>query len=456
MKINPLILAAILAVRGIGSATGAEAPVQKPNIVFILADDLGIGSLSCYGADNFKTPNIDRLAAGGIRFEHCYAAPLCGPSRCLVMTGRYAFRTGMTQNYTGDLVKPENEIMMPKVLKQAGYITAQVGKWNQLPLQPADWGFDEYLRFQGSGKYWNTQRDNKTYTLNGKEVPLKDGEYLPDRMEAFAEDFINRHKDQPFYLYYPMSHVHGQILPTPDSAPGGKPGSEQLYKDNVAYMDKLVGKLMAELDRLKLREKTLVVFTSDNGTYVKAAPYCTIHGKPLSGYKGTMLEGGALVPMIVNWPDTAPAGQVSESLISFVDFFPTLGELAGAPMPKGVTIDGMPFTPIIRGETSNSLRDWIYVQLDRRWYDRELDWKLDQRGSLFDMRGAPFAEPMVSSTTHDSEAVAARGRLQTVLDKLDPAAGKVDPGKPGKLNKQQRKLRKQSVQQSENANAADQ
>jgi arylsulfatase A len=458
MKITPhLIVAALLSVRGIGTVTAAETPIQKPNIVFILADDLGIGSLSCYGADHFKTPNIDKLAANGIRFEHCYSAPLCGPARCLVMTGRYAFRTGMTQNYTGSLVKPENEIMMPKVLKQAGYITAQVGKWNQLPLQPSDWGFDEYLRFAGSGKYWNTQPQAKTYTLNGKEVPLKDGEYLPDRMEAFAEDFINRHKDQPFYLYYPMSHVHAQILPTPDSAPSSKRNREQLYVDNVAYMDKLVGKLMAYLDRLNLREKTLVIFTSDNGTTKVEAPYCTIHGKPLSGWKATMLEGGSLVPMIANWPGTTPAGQVSESLIAFVDFFPTFGELTGAPMPKGVTIDGTPFTGILRGETTNSLRDWIYVQLDRRWFDRELNWKLNEQGSLFDMRGAPFTEPLVSSTTQDTEAAAARQRLQTVLDKLNPAAGKVDPGKPGNPEKRKlRKMQKRALQDSENANAVDQ
>jgi arylsulfatase A len=273
-------------------------------------------------------------------------------------------------------------------------------------------------------------------------------------MEAFAEDFISRHKDQPFYLYYPMSHVHAQILPTPDSAPGGRPDSEQLYMDNVAYMDKLVGKLMAQLDRLKLREKTLVIFTSDNGTYGPFAPFCTIHGKPLSGFKGTMLEGGALVPMIASWPGTTPVAQVSESLIGFVDFFPTLAELAGAHLPQGVTIDGISFTQILRGESSASLRDWIYVQLDRRWYDRELDWKLNQAGALFDMRGAPFVEPKVPSTTQDSEAIAARARLQTVLAKLNPAGGKLDPGNPAK--KKMAKPAEQSVQKSENANAVDQ
>jgi arylsulfatase A-like enzyme len=171
------------------------------------------------------------------------------------MTGRYAYHTGMTSNQTG--------LMMPRMLKPAGYVTAQCGKWAQLPLQPGDWGFDEYLRFQGSGKYWNTQKNAKTYTLNGKEVPLRDGEYLPDRMHSFVVDFITRHKDQPFYVYYAMSHVHGQILPTPDTAPGTK-DQFKIYQDNVTYMDKLVGKLIAELDRLKLRENTLILFAGDS------------------------------------------------------------------------------------------------------------------------------------------------------------------------------------------------
>lgn len=428
--------------------------VEHPNIIFILADDLGIGSVSSYGADNFKTPNIDKLAASGIRFEHCYSSPLCGPSRALLMTGRYAFRTGMTSNQTGNLLTPAGEIMMPKVLKQAGYVTAQVGKWNQLPLQPGDWGFDEYLRFKGSGKYWNSQMDAKTYTLNGKEIPLLDGEYLPDKMQEFAVDFIRRHKDQPFYLYYPMSHVHSKILPTPDSAPGNK--GTQLYQDNVAYMDKLVGKLVAEVDQLGLRKKTIIIFSSDNGTAKGYKELCTINGgQQLSGCKATMLECGALVPTMVSWPGTTPSGKVSQNLISFVDFFPTLARLAGAKVPQGVIIDGKPFTPMLHGQSSGSwLRDWIFVLLGRNWYDRESSWKLNQSGQLFDMKNAPYAEPLVPADSTDPQALAARRRLQTVLDELNPAAGKVDPGAKGK--KKQREARSSQVQNSENANAPDQ
>ena len=442
---------------GLGSLAAAEVAPQKPNIIFILADDLGIGSLSCYGADNFKTPNIDKLADSGIRFEHCYSSPLCGPTRALLMTGRYAFRTGMTSNQTGPRLTPTNEIMMPTVLKQAGYVTAQVGKWAQLPLQPADWGFDEYLRFQRSGKYWNTQKDAKTYTVNGKEVPLRDGEYLPDKMHEFAVEFITRHKDQPFYLYYAMSHVHAAILPTPDSSPANKrlkQGAYPLYQDNVAYMDKLVGKLMAELNRLKLRDKTIIVFASDNGTARGYKEFCTINGgKQLSGCKATMLECGALVPMMVSWPGITPASRVATNLISFCDFFPTLAEVTGAKLPQGLTIDGRPFTPMFYGQTSGDwLRDWIFVLLGSNWYDREIGWKLNQSGELFDMKKAPYAEPLIPASTKDGDALAARQRLQAVLDQLNPAVGKVDPGN---LKKKKKMRRNQFAMDSENANEPD-
>src|SRR6478672_5414926 len=167
---------------------------DKPNIILILADDLGFGNVSCYGADHFKTPRIDALASGGIRFDHCYAQPLCGPSRAQLLTGRYAFRTGMTSNDSGPQVKPTTEMMIPRVLKPAGYVTASIGKWNQLELQPSDFGFDEYMRFQGSGVYWTESERRITYTVNGRTKNLKEKQYMPDLMHDFLVDFITRHQ----------------------------------------------------------------------------------------------------------------------------------------------------------------------------------------------------------------------------------------------------------------------
>jgi arylsulfatase A len=432
-------------------AFGADAsvetkPASKPNIIFILADDLGIGNVSCYGADNFKTPNIDALAQSGTLFEHCYASPLCGPSRALLMTGRYAYHTGMTSNDNGPLLKPANETMTPKILKGAGYITAMCGKWSQLPLQPGDWGFDQYLRFQGSGKYWNTQKGNKSYTVNGQEIPLRDKEYLPDTMQKFALDFIKANREKPFYLYYALSHVHEEILPTPDSAPDSK----DLYADNIAYMDKLVGQLVAELDRLHLRDNTLIVFAGDNGTAAQNAARSTVHGKALSGQKATMLECGALVPCIASWPGKIPAGRVSKNLINLTDFLPTFADIAGAQLPPSLVIDGKGFAPQLLGKENSWPRDWIFVELGRHWYDRDMNWKLNEASELFDMRDAPYAEVKVPADTKDEVANAERKYLQAILDQLNPAGGFVDQGDGSgrHANRDAKKQKKKAGQES--------
>jgi len=388
---------------------GAEAgpAAGKPNIIFILSDDVGLGNISCCGGDKFKTPHIDSLAQAGTRFEHCYSTPLCGPSRCEILTGRYPFRTGLISNHSAGAIEPAHEIMMPTVLKNAGYVTAQVGKWGQMSLGPGEWGFDEYLVFRGSGRYWREQ--TTSYTQNGQQKDLPEGKYLPDLMHDFLVDFLTRQREKPFYVYYAMSHVHGPIVRTPDSASGGS----DLYADNNTYMDKLVGKLVAELDRLKLREKTLLIFVGDNGT-AGSAEKATVDGRPLAGHKATMLEGGSRVPLIVNWPGTTPRGKVLKDLTDFSDFFTTFAELTGAKLPEGVTLDGRSFAPQLKGEAGNP-REWIYVELEGKRYVRNNRWKLTGTGELFDMKEAPFKEIPVAADTTDVEAQAARKRLQEVL-----------------------------------------
>jgi len=405
------------------SRLGAADATERPNIIFILGDDLGIANIGSYGADRVKTPRIDALARGGTLYTQAFTVPLCGPSRAAIMTGRYAFRTGATNQDRTGLMKPSDETMMPKILKTAGYVTSVVGKWGQLPLDPAAFGFDDYFKFSGSGMYWNTQERAKTYVVNGETKPLRDKEYIPDLMHRHAVDFITKHRDRPFYLFYSLSHIHAEILPTPDSAPGSK----DLFADNVAYMDKLVGQLVDELDRLKLREKTLIVFFGDNGTGGGWADESTIGGRRLSGEKGAMLEGGGLVPMIVNWPGRTPAGKVTADLIDSTDFLPTFAALAGAALPKDRTIDGRSFAAAARGEKSTP-REWAFVQLARLWYVRGQGWKLNEAGELYDMSGAPFAEKLVPPDTKDPAAMAARQRLQAALAQLNPAGGILDDG----------------------------
>jgi len=425
MNMQQIFTLTVLVLAPLAALHGSESPKPpgKPNIIFILADDLGIGEVSCYGADNYMTPHIDQLAREGMRFTHAYTPSLCGPSRAAILTGRYLFRTGATNQDSTGLMKPSVETMMPKILKPAGYVTAAIGKWGQLPLLPADFGFDDYLKFTGSGVYWNTQDKGKTYILNGETKTLRDKEYMPDVMHQHLIEFITKHRNDPFYIYYSMSHVHAEILPTPDS----DSDSKDIYADNVSYMDKLVGKLIAELNRLKLRENTLIVFFGDNGTAGARAERAMVGGRRLSGEKGSMLEGGSIEPLIVNWPGITPAGKVNHDMIDSTDFLPTFAELAGAKLPANTILDGRSFLPQMRGEKGQP-RDSIFIQLARMWYVRDAGWKLNQAGELFDMSGAPWVEKLVPADTKDPAAIAARKRLQADLDRLNPAGGILDGG----------------------------
>jgi arylsulfatase A len=394
---------------------------EKPNIIFILADDLGIGDVSCYGSDQNKTPIIDQLAKGGIRFTRGYTAPLCGPSRAMILTGRYAFRTGaVNQDMVGD-IKPENEVLIPSVLKPAGYTTSLVGKWSQFSKTPGDFGFDDYLTFAGSGDYWSTEKKkSENYIENGVNKILDAQTYMPDLMHDHLVNFITTNKDKPFFLYYSMVHVHALIQRTPDS----KPGSD-LYEDNTAYMDKLVGKLLKTLDDLKLRKNTLIVFMGDNGTASQYADRGTIGGKALSGKKGTMLECGSLVPTIANWPGVIDGGKISDLLIDSTDLLPTFADLAGAKLPNNRVIDGHSFLPQLLGKKGNS-REWIFIELGNKWYVRDTKWKLNREDELFDMSNSPFEEKLITNYSDNEEASEAFNRLKATLNTLSPEKGIID------------------------------
>jgi arylsulfatase A len=433
-RVTTVFATLLVAVLGARVSAGASSNAPRPNIILILSDDVGLGDIHFSGG-HFHTPNIDKLASAGTKFTYCYATPLCGPSRCELLTGRYPFRTGLNTNQSHKAVDPKSEVMIPTVLRKAGYVTGSVGKWGQIQLGPGEWGFNEYFVFPGSGHYWSTQ--SPKYTVNGKEKDLAKDEYLPDLMHKWAANFIDRHKDQPFFLYYPMSHIHGPILRTPDSKKGAD--KDQLYADNVEYMDKLVGKLMKELDRQKLTKKTVVIFTGDNGTATFGVKQATVDGKAISGQKSKMLEGGSRVPLAVHWPGHTPAGKVNNNLTDFSDFFATLAELAGAGLPKGVKLDSHSFAPQIEGK-KGSPRDWVYVELNGKSYVRDAKYKLTAEGELFDLSEAPFKETLVEKDSTDSDAVKARKALQLVLDDH-----KMLPGKP--MTPKQRQQKRQQKQQ---------
>ena len=359
--------------------TARASSVDRPNIVFIFGDDSGIDSYGCYGSDRFKkmTPHLDALAAGGLRFDRCYSTPLCGPSRCLLMTGRHGFRTGGMSNGSASHPSFKDEPSMAKILKQGGYTTGMAGKWRQMSDSPGDWGFDEYITDPtASGYFWK-----KEYTKNGETVKHPNDIYYPDVTTDFAIDFMTRHREKPFYFYLSQHLIHGPILTTPDSKTGAN--ASQLYDDNVVHLDKIVGRVVAALDKLGLRERTLIIYSADNGT--SQVGYAAEHnplgdigkigGRTIHGRKGQLLEGGSRVPLIANWQGTLSSGGTSNDLIDFSDLLPTFADLAGAKLPEGVKFDGRSLRNSSgrKGEpTGMDLRStWPWLVCPRRWLEVE-------------------------------------------------------------------------------------
>lgn len=417
-----LLLAVFLGLIAIHAGHAADAP-PRPNIIFILGDDVGLGNLSCYGADVFRTPRLDQLARSGLRFTHAYATPSCGPTRASLMTGRYPFRMGATDNNLLRQITPADHVFLPAVLRQAGYVSSVVGKWDQFPPPPMKFGFDDYFTFNGSGIYWYASGDAETYHRNGGTFRLYEGQYIPDMMHAHLIDFVTRHRAQPFFVYYSMSQMHDRFYRTPESAPDTK----DIYTDNNAYMDKLIGRLVDELERLRLRENTILIFMGDNGTDNIEFDRATVGGRRLSGAKGFMLEGGTRVPLMVIWPGKISAGGVSSALVDASDIFPTVLEFAGVKPPPGLTLDGLSFAGLLRGKPGNA-RPWVFTQYRDEWAFCEHRWKLNQAGELFDLSDAPFVEKPVARESPDPAAIAARRRLESAAASLNlppssPSAG---------------------------------
>ena len=435
-------------------ATGAQRSTRqqgtaRPNIILIVADDQGYETIAANGGTSYKTPNIDRLAANGMRFENAYAHPLCTPSRVALMTGQYNFR-----NYTSFGELRLTEKTFGNMLRDAGYKTAIVGKWQlsegdfQAPVQ---FGFEEYLlwhfgiRVEGvqtpaapGSRYWDP-----VFYRNGKLLPNAQGQFGPDVMAAFVEDYIEQHQREPFFLYYPLTLPHDPWIEPPGYAsPGGFAGQLRAFygpqeakvteRENVErqrrfvamveYADKLVGRVTAQLEALKLSEKTLVVFTSDNGNY--HALRSTINGRDITGDKGRPTNAGTHVPLIAQWKGHIPPGKVNQDLVDLTDFLPTLADLTGARLPDGVTIDGRSFAPQLLGQKGTP-REWIFCHYDPRWlnfefarYAQDKQYKLYHTGALYDYRGDPLEKSPLPQTTLTPAQEQSRQKLQRALDTL--------------------------------------
>ncbi|MEX2264032.1 MAG: sulfatase-like hydrolase/transferase [Bryobacteraceae bacterium] len=395
---------------------------SRLNFLLILADDLGAGELGCYGNTKHRTPNLDALAGSGVRFETCYATPLCSPSRVLLMTGRYAYRTGW-YNFIGRITTRKDrlsadEITFADVLKERGYRTGLAGKWqlglvSKHPTMIHDSGFDEYFSwawntgglpkgspFEGHerNRYWHP-----AIVENGRHVQTQPHHYGPDLYSGWIADFMKRNRERPFLAYYPMCLTHEPWDPTPVPGQPGKKTAGGLQA-NVEYMDHVVGKLVRALDDLGLRENTVVIFTGDNGT-----------GK---NGKATVTEKGVRVPMIVSCPGTIQQGVVSRDLIDFSDVLPTLTALSGTPLPCGATIDGRSFAPQLMGKRGNP-REWIFSYLAYERMLRDERWLLEGDGKLYDCGKSRNGEGYKEVTTSSApEVLAARARFEKILAKL--------------------------------------
>jgi arylsulfatase A len=330
-----LIVIAVCIVASWLSAALAEPAPRRPNLILILADDLGYETIGANGGTSYATPAIDRLAAGGVRFEHCYVQPLCTPTRVQLLTGLSNVR-----NYVGFGVMDPAATTFAEPLREAGYATCVAGKWqlgHDLDL-PQRFGFDAHCLWQHTRR--PPRYANPGLEVDGRRIDYAQGEYGPDIVQDYALDFIERNKGRPFLLYYPLLLVHDPYQPTPDS-PDWDPRAtgEQVnrkprhFADMVAYMDKLVGRLVERLEELGLREDTLIVFVGDNGTGRGMVSH--MGERRVAGGKGSTTVAGMHVPLIVSWPRGARAGIVCTDLVESTDFFPTLLEAAGVPLPDG-------------------------------------------------------------------------------------------------------------------------
>ncbi|MBI4586442.1 MAG: sulfatase-like hydrolase/transferase [Planctomycetes bacterium] len=402
-------------------APGGE-PTARPNVVLILADDFGYECVRANGGASYETPHLDRLARQGMRFEHCYAQPLCTPTRVQFMTGLYNQR-----NYVRFGFLDPGEVTFAPILKNAGYRTCIAGKW-QLgggADVPRRFGFDEHFLWQLTTR--GPRYANPVLEKDGRVVEHRDGEYGPDLVSAFVCDFIRRHKDSPFLVYYPMILTHAPFEPTPDSAAwdpkarggaGGR-GDLKLFPDMVSYADKIIGRILQVLDELGLRERTLVLFSADNGTLKGIAS--RLGDREVKGGKGEMKDAGTRVPLIASWPGVVPAGVVCGDLVGSTDFFPTILEAAGVAPPADLQLDGRSFLPQLRGEKGRP-REWLYSWFSRdggpsgQETARTRRYKLYGDGRFFDLSSDPEEGRDLSREVLGPEAAAARERLAKVLE----------------------------------------
>lgn len=381
------------------SGTTPEGPDRPPNLVFVLADDLGWGEVGCYGQTKIRTPRLDALAAEGMRFTDFYAgAPVCAPSRCVLLTGKHPGNAYVRDNTEGGGWGPDSiegqrpllpgTVTLGTMLQAAGYATACVGKWGlggpDSTGAPELQGFDHffgYLCQRRAHNFYPTHlwKDGEKVPLEGHEWGNLTGEhYAHDLMTEDALSWVRANQDRPFFLYVPYTIPHLALQVPEDSLAeyrglwqdppyeGGKgylphPTPRAAYAAMVTRMDRDIGRIVDLLEELELRDDTLIMFSSDNGATFDIggadSPFFESCG-PFRGRKGSVFEGGLRVPLIASWPGKVPAGEVSDHVAAFWDLMPTFAELAGAEIPA--TTDGLSFLPTLLGMGEQATHRYLY------------------------------------------------------------------------------------------------
>jgi arylsulfatase A-like enzyme len=424
LAVSLCAVAFLCSLKGLGAPSPQPAhPVvslfnvpRPPNIIFILADDLGYGELGCYGQTRIKTPNIDRLAAEGMRFTQCYAgSTVCAPSRAVLMTGLHTGHARVRGN--ADMPLLPEEVTVGEVLKKAGYKTGVFGKWALgdpgTTGTPSQQGFDEwfgYLNQTHAHDYYPTQlwRSSTLQEMGDTLYPIRENEqgqrqkYSHDLFTMTATNFLRVSKTVPFFLYvaYTIPHAQNELkdkgMVVPSDAPYSRENWPQAEKNKAAMitrMDRDVGLILDRLKTLKIDTNTVVFFSSDNGPHKEggADPGFFKSSGPLRGIKRDLYEGGIRVPMIVRWPGRIQAGAVSDQVWTFWDFLPTAAEIAGAKPPDG--IDGISFLPTLLGRKQTNQHEFLYWEFHEKGSKQAVrtgDWKavraVDQPLELYNLK----------------------------------------------------------------------
>lgn len=369
---------------------------KKPNIIVIVSDDMGYADLGCYGGTDIPTPNIDSLAADGVRFTDGYVScPVCSPTRAGLLTGRYQQRFGHERNvpfppneYEPDWGLPLTEITIADILRSAGYVTGAVGKWHlgmDEIYHPQRRGFDEFFGFMhGAHSYEDAQADPLNPILRNYEL-IDEPEYLTDAFGREAADFIEHHADEAFFLYLPFNAVHGPLQAPPryaDTFNYITDPKRQTYAGMLAAMDDAVGTLLDKLEEHDLTRDTLIFFVNDNGGPTQSNGS---DNTPLRGIKAQMWEGGIRVAFIVKWPAKIPAGTTFDKMAISLDILPTVAAAANASLAMDRTIDGVDLLPYLTGQKSGTPHEILFWRKTDDYAMRKGNWKLTHQTNVSEL-----------------------------------------------------------------------